>query len=119
MCNLTYYRVESRKYAAPIDEFDNPCGLGRTVIIIFELQVVKITTKGVWVNNYGKRRFILTDAKKHYALPTKQLALESFIARKKRQCTILQGNINVATRQMRMAQSMLDNNCNPLYGMLG
>ncbi len=58
--------------------------------------VVKETPKGCWIDVYGKRKFILNDAVKRYAYPTKELALQSFIARKRRQCAILRAQLKNA-----------------------
>ena len=48
--------------------------------------VVRHTPKGVWLNEYGVQRFVLKDARKRYAYPTKELALESY--RKRRESYI-------------------------------
>lgn len=49
------------------------------------IPVERHTAKCVVLNEYGLRRFVLKDARKRYAYPTKELALESYIIRKKRQ----------------------------------
>jgi hypothetical protein len=58
--------------------------------------VLKKTTKGVWIDNYGNKKFVLNDARKKFACPTKGLAKESFIARKKRQIQILNKQLQKA-----------------------
>lgn len=72
-----------------------------------EYIVEKHTSKGVWINDFGHRRFVLNSARKRFAHPTKEEALESFRARKKRQIKIL-------TRQLERARAALsaslDNN---------
>jgi hypothetical protein len=81
-----YYRFEDRKYAS--EEFGF---FSRVRIDIMEFNVVKETSKGVWIETslglLGKR-FVLHDARKKYAHPTMELAKESFIARKKKQMKI-------------------------------
>jgi len=50
-----------------------------------EIPVERYTAKCAVLNEYGFRRYVLKDARKRYAYPTKELALESYIIRKKRQ----------------------------------
>lgn len=49
--------------------------------------VSRTTPKGVWLNmGYGlKEKFILNDARRRFAYPTQELAMESFKARKRHQ----------------------------------
>lgn len=47
--------------------------------------VVKTTAKGVWIDVWGKHRFVLLDARKRWAYPTKELALNSFLIRRTKQ----------------------------------
>src|SRR5689334_1803181 len=75
-------------------------------------QVTKQTPKGVWIDIYGTERFILKNARKHYACETIELAKESFIARKNRQIRILK-------HQLRNAQLALEEiNNNAMRSML-
>ena len=50
-----------------------------------EIPVKRETPKCVVLDEYGIERFVLKDARKRYAYPTKELALESYIIRKQRQ----------------------------------
>jgi hypothetical protein len=68
---------------------------GSTEPYVRELRVRKVTECGVWLDDYGWRmgegdRFVLRDARKRYACPTKEEAWVSFIARKRRHLRILQ-----------------------------
>lgn len=86
-----YYRYEERRYAT-LDEFER-CS-GHTIrLSCFRLAVTKRTPKGVWVDDCGQRRFVLNDAKRRFAHPTKREALESFLARKKRHQEILESQL--------------------------
>jgi hypothetical protein len=71
-----------------------------------EYKVLSTTAQGVWievqyydffppkpVGEKPMKKFILRDATKRWACPTKQEALESFVARKKRQIKILKAQI--------------------------
>ena len=76
---------------------------------IFEqvLKVLKETPKGVWLNDSGNRRFVLRDARKRFACPTRQEALESFIARKRLQRSFALGTAERAEIAIGEAESML------------
>ena len=89
-----WYRYEDVRYAPPVDEFDNPIGHGTMEIKLRSYPVDRHTPKGVWILLHEfptcatDRRFVRTEARKQYACPTKELAMVSFIARKKRQAAI-------------------------------
>jgi hypothetical protein len=48
---------------------------------------------GVQLDFYGEKKFVLKDARKRFACPTPEEAMESFIARKKRQRGILKAQL--------------------------
>lgn len=64
----------------------------------FEYELIRETPKGYWINAYGEK-WISKTAKKRFAYPTEEEALESFKARKKRQIEILEYQL----RNARMA----------------
>ena len=68
--------------------------------------VVKETPKGCWIDVYGKRKFVLNDSTKRYAYPTKELALQAFIARKRRQCGILRAQLKNAEGLLAYASAL-------------
>lgn len=70
-----------------------------------ELVVIRVTPRGVWVSDYGRKKFVLNDAKKKYACPTKEMALASFIARKERQIDILTAQLERITNALKAAQA--------------
>lgn len=91
----SWYRYEDIQYAAPVDEFDRPCGKGELLVLLREYPVLRHTPKGVWLAGTGDLRyshhidrFVRNDAKKRFACPTIEEAKESFIARKRRQASI-------------------------------
>ncbi len=64
------------------------------VVLLSHYRITKRTPKGVWINlHYGKDGFILNNATKRYACPTKEEAKTSFFARKARQLRILRTQI--------------------------
>lgn len=69
------------------------CGLDKYVVSCYELPVIGHTSKGVWLDDFGSERFVLLEARKKYANPSKEGALEDFIKRKQRQRKILKANI--------------------------
>jgi hypothetical protein len=66
--------------------------------------IKSVTPKGVWIDDQGRKRFILVGARKRYACPTIVEALESFVARKKRQLGILQTQVNNVEFYLKLAE---------------
>lgn len=97
----TWYRFEDRRYASIHDECYTA---SRLEVELKEMRVKKVTPKGVklvaaycWNKGWDiDLRFVRMDAKKRYAHPTKELALQSFIARKEAQVRIYQNRISDA-----------------------
>jgi hypothetical protein len=88
--------------------------------VVFETFEVRRTTKrGVWLKSeydsefdMSKKRannwrFVLFDARKRYACPTKHEALVSFVARKKRQISILSSQMERARKIRTVADCMI------------
>ncbi len=59
-------------------------------------RVIRATPKGVWLDSRMGERFVLRGSRKQYACPTKEAALASFMARKRRQIRILEGQLQRA-----------------------
>lgn len=72
------FRCEGNRYS------DGDCYLA-----FYDYAIVKETPCGVWIDLFGKKKFVLSGTRKRYAYPTKKEALESFIKRKSRQVRIL------------------------------
>lgn len=65
------------------------------------LRVTKTTQCGCWIeDDYGTRKFVLNDAVKKYAYPSKREALESFQARRRMWVKILTRNLQRATCEL-------------------
>lgn len=111
----TWYRFEDRRYAN-LD--DDDFVVSQLAVELKELRVKKVTPKGVklvaaccWNRDWDiDLRFVLLDAKKRYAHPTKELALKSFVARKEAQVRIYQSRISDAKTALLRAQALLDRN---------
>ena len=86
-----WYRFEDKRYAGPLDEFDNPTPSVMEVHLR-KYPVLKLTPKGAWLATcppfLGTKRFVLREATKRFACPTIEEALESFKARKSKQARI-------------------------------
>jgi len=76
------YRYEDIHYAPSLNEFDDPIGGVSVEIHLKEYLVLSKTSKGIWIENCGKRKFILLSAKKKFAALTKQEAFKDFRCRK-------------------------------------
>ena len=64
-----------------------------TSVACYQYPVIKETLKGVWLDVYGVKKFVLTDARKRWACPTQEEALFGFIKRKEKQALILRGQL--------------------------
>ena len=100
-----WYRASGQTYAAMPDEWGESRGVGRTDVHITQYQVLKRTAKGVWLYNFGDRKFVLASARKQFASPTEAAAWESLIHRKKRQITILTNQLETAKLIMHLAEA--------------
>jgi hypothetical protein len=94
-----WYRYEDVKYAAPLDEFDEPMGEGDLHLHLRAYRIDKHTPCGVWAAG----RWISRDARKRFACPTRMEALESYIARKTGQARILRAKLNKAESLLNLA----------------
>lgn len=71
--------------------------LNVTVSVHYEtFPVLRHTPKGVWLDTFIGKRFVLRDARKRFACPTPEEALESLKARNRRRCTILRAQLRDA-----------------------
>lgn len=108
-----WYRAEGTQYAGSIDEYGDPIpgSVGPLRVSVIPFRVHHHTAKGVVLVEYSgtKRRFVNATHHKRFASPTEKEALEAFIARKKRQISILQAQTVQAQRFKFLAESMLDN----------
>lgn len=65
-------------------------------LYVYEFPVLKRTPRGYIIDDFGKRRFVLEDARKLYASPKIDIAWQSFVARKKRQISIYRSRLKMA-----------------------
>lgn len=93
--NVKYlYRLHDFRYASPLNEYDELIGNGRASYRIDRFRVSKVTPQGYWAMVHGHPRWIKMTATKRFACPTIEEAVESFLARKRRQRTILNSQLS-------------------------
>lgn len=88
-----WYRLEDGRYAPPVDEWDNPMGPSTPFVRVHEYRVLSETPKGVWLETWTRadgKRFVLRSARKRWACPTLEEAIDSWRARKQRQLRLLE-----------------------------
>lgn len=83
---------------------------GRVNVYLRTFPVVRTTRCGVWIQcaSYDLKgdKFVLSNARKRFAYPTKKEALAAFIARKRSQYGILMGQAEWARAALTAAQKM-------------
>lgn len=100
------YRYEDKRYAPTLDEFDRVVGRGSMHIVLRKFPVLKRTPKGVWIDVWGTKKFVLESARKRYATASLTSAKESFIARKERQLGIHESRAACAREALRKAEKL-------------
>ena len=84
-----FYRYTDRRLANFVDEWGDATG-SHPDVTLREYTVLSHTAKGTWIaEGYRGRRFVLRGAHRRFACPTVEEAKESFLARKRRQLSIL------------------------------
>lgn len=102
-----YYRYEAITTCS-WDEYSELAIARHVHLQLQRLPVIKRTPKGVWVNDYGTKRFVLDRARKRYACPTPEEAVESLLARKRRRAAILRSQLSDTERAIELAEIALN-----------
>lgn len=109
MADKYWYRAEVWQYADyGLDEWG---AITRSVptprVEIREYRVLKETPKGLWLEPCGARRkrFVLTDARKRFAAPTRIGAVNDLVARKKAQLRHAKDRLDRAVRELSAAEN--------------
>lgn len=84
--------------------YDQTFSGGSIELLLRVYPVLRHTPKGVWLDTYTGKKFVLRDAYKQFACPTLEKAMESYIARKKRQIAIYHARLETAERALRIAK---------------
>ena len=100
------YRFEDHRVSVGYDEI-NDCSIGsRAEVTLRAYKIIKRTPKGAWIQDFCRKRFVRLTARKKFACETREEALESFRARKRRQIRILQEQIGHARSALSRAERM-------------
>ena len=91
------WRCEAKRYSYCVDPDRDVYGVTDPKLEMWWFTIDRATPKGAWVCN----RFVLLTATKRWACPTEEEALESFMARKRKQIRIL--SIQLARAQADLA----------------
>lgn len=102
-----WYRIEDYVVSAGVNEWGDDLGRGGVEISILRYRVIKHTPKGVWLDVYGGKRFVLDSSVKRFACPTIDEALVSFYARKEKQIAICQWRIEDAKQAIKKGFEMV------------
>ena len=111
---MKHYRYESRRYSSVIDAEREIYGVTRPKLELQEYEVEKETPCGYWIRRkVGSfsgidRRWVSKTSRKRYAYPSKQEALEGFLARKKRYALILSSKLKEAKEDIALAEAELN-----------
>jgi hypothetical protein len=105
------YRFEEHTYAQSSGWDDDTWYTVGPYLELIAYLIRSKTPKGhtIHADNGLGWRFISLESNKQFALPTIELALESYIARKKRQHAIYQGRANRAQQMVEEATKALEN----------
>lgn len=84
---------DEAEYWYRYDEYETTSGMR---VLQHKYRVLKHTPCGVQLNTWGGPKFVLRDARKRWACPTDEEARESYMARKRRQISILESQLKRA-----------------------
>lgn len=73
-----------------------------------QLTVVRYTPKCAVLDLWGRKRFVLLDARKRFAYPTRELAMESYIRRKELEIGWMRARHDRAVDNLAAAKAMRD-----------
>ena len=105
------YRYEDKRRAAPVNEFEQPIGEGSLEIVLYRWEAIKHTPKGVWLELWGHKRFVLNKSHRRFACSTIDEARASFVARKNRQASIYEARAMTARQAIAVFKPA------PLFGL--
>lgn len=107
---MKFYRYELHSYGS-VDEFDNYVR-SSTRLEVYEYHLVKETAKGYWISYFegasSGDRWISKTAKKRFAYPTLEEALEGYIKRSERHKAILEARLRDVNIGLELAKNIKD-----------
>lgn len=99
------WRCEAKRYSVVIDAEAEIYGTTDPRLEMTWWRVTKRTPKGA---RLVEGRFVLLTARKRWACNTRQEALESFVARKRRQIDILDDKLARARKELQLTEGWYD-----------
>lgn len=106
----TWWRADDKRYANydPFAEFEQPSG-SSLKIELTPFEMVKETPRGVWVRNWlGSKFFVLGEAARQIAVPTKQLAIQDLVRRKEKHVRMSEMRAKMAREHLAAAVKCLE-----------
>lgn len=98
------YRFDGICYAPSADEYGDPQrGKGDRRLHLTKYTITKRTPKGVWIN-HGNGKFVNLTAKKQFACRSRTEAMQSFLARKRVEASILRSRLEDVHTFMELAR---------------
>ena len=104
------YRYDYYNVGHGVDQFDEPYDGHTTKLRLTKHFVNRRTRQGAWIPWFGRKndeRFVLLSAVKKFACNSEVEALESFIARKKKQLYIMQCRIVDIEIALKQAEKLI------------
>lgn len=100
-----WWRADDKRYAV-FDEWGEDLTGSTLQIVLTPVKVLRHTPKGVILEDHGFQR---GEALRQHAVPTKELALQDLIARKRVQISFCQHRLNRAKEHLEGAERALKN----------
>ena len=104
-----FYRYEGVLTSSGVDQFDDPIGPGYMAVNCYRYDVIKVTPKGARISAFGLEgsKPIYDSTINKFAYPSKAEALLGFIARKRRQQSILNSQLAHSKEAQYKAEQLL------------
>lgn len=105
---IHWYRYEDRAVAGSCDENGDPVpGSAYMEITLFEWNVERETPQGAWLTIYGgNKRWASKVSKRRFACSTKLDAIDSYLARKRKQRSIYQSKVYLVEHVIQKAKGI-------------
>ena len=97
------WRAEARRYSYVIDADAELYGTSAPRLELWWHRVKRWTPRGARLNNGKYVNLDKNISRREWASRTKEEAVESFIARRRRQISLLQGQLNYAEQELALA----------------
>lgn len=118
---IQFYRYEAIEYGDMLNDDKSKMLIPSVKLVLQTYKLTKETPKGYWINygfTYGEHlrihsRWVSKTARKRFAYPTKQEALDNYIARTNRRISILKGQLRFSQLALTKAYNLNNNHGTP------